>query len=284
MILRIEDIDSSRVRPGMAELAMTDLRWIGLDWDEGPDIGGPASPYYQSMRIDRYAEALDILKKAELVYPCSCTRSDIQRVASAPHLGEEGLIYPGTCSGRSVSDADNLADRMYAWRFRVDRSPVSWNDLFRGLICASTGSCVGDFIVWRSDGIPSYQLATVVDDAAMGVTQVIRGDDLISSTPRQLVLYQALGLKPPRFGHVPLVIGQDGRRLAKRNESIKLQTLRKAGISPKRILSWIGRSIGCDIKESEQTSDLIGHFRADNLSPHPVVFDPVMIGFSPGAD
>ncbi len=272
VILRIEDIDRSRVRPGMAELAMTDLRWLGLDWDEGPDQIGPSAPYEQSERLERYQEALERLKRDERVYPCTCTRSEINRAASAPHPGEEGPIYPGTCASRSSSDADSLGSRPYCWRFRVDRSSGSWEDRIRGQV---TASCNGDFIISRSDGDPSYQLAVVVDDAAMGVTEVIRGDDLVNSTPKQLMLYDALQLRAPRFGHLPLVVGSDGRRLAKRDHSIKLMTLRESGVDPQSLVGWLGESFGVGDGSESRPQELVSSFSLDRIPVSPAVFSQV---------
>jgi glutamyl-tRNA synthetase len=244
IVLRMEDIDASRVRPEATAGQIADLRWLGLDWDEGPDVGGPSAPYTQSERWEIYAAALEPLKRAERVYPCTCTRADIERAATAPHAGEEGPTYPGTCAGRSAGDAEALGDRPFAWRFRVPSGVVGWPDLIRGEQAIDPARVGGDFIVGRSTGAPAYQLAVVVDDAAMGVTQVIRGDDLVPSTPRQILLYRALGCEVPEFGHVPLAVGPDGRRLAKRDQSIKLAALRDAGVDPRRLVGWMARSCG----------------------------------------
>jgi glutamyl-tRNA synthetase len=244
VVLRIEDIDASRVRPGAAEGAMADLRWLGLDWDEGPDLGGPDAPYVQSERFPLYEASLGRLKAREMAYPCTCTRADIERAASAPHVGEEGPVYPGTCAGRSAEDAEALGDRPFAWRFRVPPGPVEWDDLFRGPSGLDPSRIGGDFVVGRSSGVPSYQLAVVHDDAAMGITQVIRGDDLVPSTPRQILLFRALGWDPPAFGHVPLAVGPQGARLAKRDQSIKLATLREDGVDPRRVVGLLAGSLG----------------------------------------
>jgi glutamyl-tRNA synthetase len=237
VILRIEDIDASRVRPEAISGAIDDLTWLGLDWDEGP--------YLQSHRLTLYDEALDVLKGRELVYPCTCTRADIARAATAPHAEDEGPTYPGTCADRSAGDARALGGRPFAWRFRVPAGAVTcWDDQVLGRVELAPARIGGDFVVGRSTGEPSYQLAVVVDDAAMGVNQVVRGEDLVPSTPRQLLLYQARGAPPPRFGHVPLVLGPDGRRLAKRDASIKLGMLRRAGVDPRRVVGWVARSCG----------------------------------------
>src|SRR5207253_3234116 len=198
IVLRIEDIDSPRVKPDAAAQLINDLRWLGLDWDDGPIV--------QSQRISLYAAALEKLQAQELVYPCTCTRSDVEQAASAPHPEGAEPIYPGTCAGRSVADAAALAGRPFAWRFRV-RDVPAFKDGFRGAIALSREQIGGDFVAWKSHGTPAYQLAVVVDDADNGITCVVRGDDLVTSTPRQLLLFSALGLPAPEFVHVPLVVG-----------------------------------------------------------------------------
>ena len=275
MILRVEDLDATRARIEAAEAAVVDLQWLGLDWDEGPDRGGPSFPYVQSWRKDGYADTLERLKAAERVYPCTCTRSDIERAASAPHLEDEGPTYPGTCSGRTVREAEILGDRPFAWRFRVPRGPVRWSDQFLGEVAIDPGRIGGDFVVGRLGLGPSYQLAVVHDDATMGVTEVIRGDDLVPSTPRQLLLYDALGWTPPAFGHVPLAVGSDLRRLAKRDGSLKLATLRESGVDPRRLVGWLARSCGwSDQIEPGPPSCWIDRFDLRTLPRKPWVVTP----------
>lgn len=267
ILLRIEDIDTSRARPGATEAAVADLCWLGLDWDAGP--------VHQSERLDLYRDTLDYLKRQDLIYPCTCTRAEVARAASAPHAEDEGPTYPGTCSGRSAGDADDLGDRPFAWRFRVPPGPVAWDDLFRGRQAVDPSRLGGDFLVARSPFAPSYQLAVVADDLAMGVDQVIRGDDLIPSTPRQILLSRALGGAPPAYGHAPLVVGPDGRRLAKRDGSIKLATLRESGVDPRRLVGWAARSCGwTDRVEPSAPADWIGRFDPATIPPDPVSFDP----------
>ncbi len=236
VVLRIEDLDATRVRASAAESAVVDLRWLGLDWDEGP--------FLQSQRGALYDRALHQLRAAELIYPCTCTRSDIARAASAPHAEDEAPSYPGTCSGLRASAADALAQRPFAWRFRVPPGPVSWEDQFLGPTSLEPSRQGGDFVVARHGFGPAYQLAVVVDDALMGITQVIRGDDLAPSTPRQILLYRALGAAPPDFGHVPLAVTADGRRLAKRDGSIKLAALREQGVDPRQLVGRLVQSCG----------------------------------------
>jgi glutamyl-tRNA synthetase len=236
VVLRIEDIDSPRIKPGAVEAIYTDLCWLRLDWDDEPLV--------QTRRLDVYQAALRRLQDQELVYPCTCTRTDVERAASAPHLEHEGPIYPGTCAGRRVADAKSLGDRPYCWRMRTGDVFEAFEDGFRGPTRLSLRDLGGDFVVWKSAGTPAYQLAVVVDDAAQGVTEVVRGDDLVPSTPRQLLLYRALGLTPPHFVHVPLVVGPDGRRLAKRHGDTRLATLREHGVSAQILLGLLGWSCG----------------------------------------
>jgi glutamyl-tRNA synthetase len=236
VVLRIEDIDSPRIKPGAAEQACDDLRWLGLDWDDGP--------FVQTERLALYQNALEELKRLELVYPCTCSRSDVERAASAPHADHESPVYPGTCAGRKASEAESLGDQPYCWRFRAAAGPWRFHDLYRGLTEVDCAALGGDFVVWKSAGTPAYQLAVVVDDAANKVTEVIRGDDLVPSTPRQLQLYAALGLTPPAFAHVPLVVGPDGRRLAKRHGDTRLSTVRNAGVKAEAVLGLLAWSCG----------------------------------------
>ena len=244
IVLRIEDIDASRVRPEAIQGAIDDLKWLGLDWDEGPDCVGPAGAYIQSQRLTDYEHAIAELKAQEYVYPCNCTRAEIARAASAPHAGDEGPIYPGTCSGRCASDEVFLVDQPFAWRFRVPAGVIAWDDLFLGPIKLDPSQVGGDFVVARNGLGPAYQLAVVVDDASMGVTEVIRGEDLVPSTPRQILLYRALGCPIPTFGHLSLVVDQEGRRLAKRDQSIKLSTLREQGTDPRQLVGRLAVSLG----------------------------------------
>jgi glutamyl-tRNA synthetase len=272
VVLRVEDIDTTRVREGAAREGIDDLRWLGLDWDEGPDIGGPSGPYVQSARLETYQAALDRLKEAERVYPCTCSRAEIARAASAPHAEDEGPTYPGTCAFRSARDAGSFARRPFAWRFRVGNETVPWDDLFLGSTVGDPAVFGGDFLIAREGMGPGYQLAVTADDTAMGVTQVIRGLDLVPSTPRQILINRALGWRIPEFGHLALVHSSDGRRLAKRDGSVKLATLRHSGCDPRRLVGWLARSLGMsEGVEPSRPADWLGSFSSSGVPAGPVL-------------
>jgi glutamyl-tRNA synthetase len=276
IVLRIEDIDSPRIKPGADRQACLDVQWLGLDWDEGPII--------QTERMDEYLAALVRLQRQELVYPCTCTRRDVELAASAPHLEHEGTVYPGTCAGRCVRDAEEIADRPHCWRFRVPPESPRFVDGFRGPTHLDLRQVGGDFVVWkapapgRTGSLPAYQLAVVVDDAAQGVTEVVRGDDLLPSTPRQLLLYEALGLTPPKFVHVPLVVGTDGRRLAKRHGDTRLSALREAGVRPEMLLGLLAWSCGWIAAiEPITPRELLALYRLETIPCEPFVLTPELL-------
>jgi glutamyl/glutaminyl-tRNA synthetase len=239
LILRNEDLDRSRCRPEFASAMFEDLRWFGFRWEEGPDCGGPVGPYSQSERYAQYREAFERLRRCGFVYPCTCSRRDVQLAAQAPHQSDEELIYPGTCRTKELNSARDLAASpscRVSWRFRVpDGELISFVDEARGSQSYEAGKDFGDFVIWRQDDVPAYQLAVVVDDAAMGITEIVRGSDLLVSTARQLLIYRALDLLPPHFYHCDLLTDEQGVRLAKRHDSLSLRSLRSQGITPESI-------------------------------------------------
>jgi len=238
LILRNEDLDTARVKPEFVPAMLEDLRWFGLHWQEGPDLGGPLGPYSQSERGPLYAAVFSKLRDQGFVYPCTCSREDVRRALNAPHAGEDEPVYPGTCrppngGGPTAHTRNPPASPRVNWRFRVpDGEVVRFNDGFYGGQQFVAGKDFGDFVVWRHDGLPAYQLAVVVDDASMGITEVVRGEDLLRSTARQLLLYRALGWSPPRFCHCPLLRDESGARLAKRHDALSLRALRAQGARP----------------------------------------------------
>ena len=236
LVLRNEDLDPARSRPEFVAAMLEDLRWFGFSWQEGPDCGGTFGPYSQSERRPLYLAALEKLRAAGCIYPCTCSRKDIQSAARAPHAADDDEpIYPGTCRPSGISEF-RLPATSFSWRFRVpDGESVFFHDAKLGPQQFVTGKDFGDFVVWRHDDVPSYQLAVVVDDAAMRITEVVRGADLLLSTARQLLLYRALGLPAPGFYHCPLVTDDSGARLAKRHDALSLRTLRAQGRSPESL-------------------------------------------------
>lgn len=236
-ILRIEDIDVPRTVPGSEQRIIDDLRWLGIEWDEGPDVGGPAGPYRQSERSSIYRAAFDYLREEQLVYPCRCSRKDLRSAPSAPH-GSEDAIYPGTC--RPENGCAPAAGEEVAWRFRVDHDPVvDFVDEQAGLVRMDLVSESADFVVLRRDGLWAYQLACAVDDGLMGITRVVRGADLLASTPRQIAVLRALGLAVPIYRHVPLMLDEKGEKLSKRDGSQGLDVLREQGSAKDEVLELL---------------------------------------------
>ncbi|HEX8909942.1 MAG TPA: tRNA glutamyl-Q(34) synthetase GluQRS [Anaeromyxobacteraceae bacterium] len=280
-VMRVEDLDGPRVRPGLEARMLAELRWLGLDWDEGPDLGGPHAPYRQSERLERYQAALDRLRRAEAVYPCFCSRAEIAAASQAPHgPSDEGPRYPGTC--RALSPAEVAARslrRAPAWRLRVAPGEIAFRDGVHGRRAFDVAAEVGDFVVARADGIPAYQLAVVVDDAAMGIEEVVRGDDLLSSTARQLLVYRALGLAPPRFAHVPLVTGEDGARLAKRHGALSLGELRERGADPRAVVGLLAALSGLAPEGGRLApAELVSGFALSRLATAPAVLRVELLG------
>jgi glutamyl-tRNA synthetase len=238
LVLRNEDLDSTRFKMEFVPAMIEDLRWFGFEWQEGPDCGGPFAPYNQSGRMEVYRAALEKLRAGGFIYPCTCSRKDIRSAARAPHAEDDEVIYPGTCRGNSKLKTQNSK---FAWRFHVpDGETIAFADGNCGEQRFVAGRDFGDFVVWRGDGVPAYQLACAADDAAMRITEVVRGADLLVSTARQILIYRALGLAPPAFYHCPLWLDEAGVRLAKRHDALSLRTLRARGVTPESLRqNWL---------------------------------------------
>jgi glutamyl/glutaminyl-tRNA synthetase len=254
LILRNEDLDIQRCRPEFVKAMLEDLRWLGIQWVEGPDCGGVFGSYSQSERRAHYLAAWKQLRQRGMIYPCICTRKDVAQSASAPNDWDDEPIYPGRCRPRSFPPTGRLEDPAppepqgepagVNWRFRVpDGEEVRFNDLHLGPQRMIAGRDFGDFIVWRRDDVPAYQLAVVVDDAAMRITEVVRGADLLKSTARQVLLFRALGIAPPSFYHCDLVRDEGGVRLAKRHDALSIRKLRELGWTPEQVRAGRGSSI-----------------------------------------
>ena len=253
MILRNDDLDSTRFKMEFVDAMLEDLRWFGFEWSEGPDCGGPFASYNQSERMKFYRAALEKLRSGGFIYPCTCSRKDIQAATRAPHANDDDEpIYPGTCRKKSYKlqvEGCKLGERprepatfnlqpvtKFSWRFRVpDGETISFTDRNFGEQKFTAGKDFGDFVVWRHDDVPAYQLSCVVDDAAMRISEVVRGADLLVSTARQILIFRALGLVPPDFFHCELMRDERGERLAKRHDALSLRTLRGQGIAPEKI-------------------------------------------------
>jgi glutamyl-tRNA synthetase len=271
-VLRVEDLDPPRIVRGAECRILEDLRWLGIDWDEGPDVGGPFGPYRQSERHEWYRQAVERLVEAGQAFACRCTRKQLRGDLSAPHGPErEPPPYPGRCAslglpvvvgGREASATSDGA-RGSAIRVRVPRDGIiRLTDRAFGEYSQDVASTVGDFVVRRTDGLYTYQLAVVVDDAAMSITEVVRGADLLHSTPRQIALQYLLGYPTPVYGHVPLVLGPAGERMAKRAEGLTIAALRAAGARPERLVGAMAHSLGLVKSPAPcRASELIEAFR-----------------------
>jgi len=276
VVLRIEDLDRPRIAAGAEDRLLDELRWLGLDWDEGPDRGGLHAPYRQSERTTHYQSALDRLLASGHAFLCACSRADVARAASAPHedQGDEGPRYPGTCLGVEPGEVERRAQalgRRPAVRFRAAAARCPFTDAVHGPADPFGAAGVDDFVLRRADGAPAYQLAVVVDDAAMEITEVVRGDDLLRSTPRQLALYAALGWRAPRFAHVPLVLSAGGERLAKRTRPPSVGDLRAAGVSAEEIVGALAASAGLVAEGTKvRAAELVEGFDFQRLRRGPV--------------
>lgn len=272
LVMRIEDIDTPRVRPDSEERILEDLTWLGLDWDEGVETG-PCAPYRQSKRSTLYEAALDRLATLGLTYPCDCSRKEIASSASAPHPGEEGPIYPGVCRNAPLQRAFR---RPAATRLAIPPNTlVRFHDPIHGRQEVDLATQTGDFVLRRGDGVFSYQLAVTVDDIAQGITQVVRGADLLSSTARQIFLMQCLGATPPTYAHAPLLVGPDGERLAKRARGVPVRDHREAGVDPRKLVARLARALGLADPSEDRLwpEDLVQRFCWDRVARGPVMVD-----------
>jgi glutamyl-tRNA synthetase len=237
LVFRNEDLDPQRSRPEFASAMMEDLAWLGIRWQEGPDVGGPFAPYEQSRRREFYLDAWRKLRDGGFIYPCDCSRKDLAQSAAAPNEGDDEPIYPGRCRERVGEASQHETPAGVNWRFRVpDSEVVTFDDLRQVPQSFTAGKDFGDFVIWRRDDVPAYQLAVVADDAAMEITEVVRGADLLKSTARQLLLLRALRLPAPVYYHCDLVRDEAGVRLAKRHDSLSLRNLRERGDTPQQVL------------------------------------------------
>ncbi len=276
LILRMEDLDLPRVKPGSNEQILKDLRWLGLDWDQGPGIGGPCAPYEQSARNPQYQQAFQQLLDNDLIYPCYCSRKDIQQAASAPHTHEHGPIYPGTCRDpvKRAAIKQRHPDKTTAWRYRVPSRTIEFEDRIIGHISQSLNREVGDFVIKRADGLFAYQLAVVVDDGVMGITDVVRGADLLDSTARQIELFEALSYPIPNFWHVPMMLDDSGARLSKRDGADSLEVWQQQGKSAEAVVGYLAFTAGLIAEERtistlELVQGLTLDLLRDKLINHP---------------
>jgi len=263
-ILRNEDLDRQRCKPGVSELNLSELQWLGLDWDEGPDVSGPWGPYHQSKRHAYYAEVLAQLR--EWVYPCYLSRKEVQAIASAPHGPIEGYGLKERELNQILSFCKQQEGKTPSLRFRGPQQKISFHDALQGPQAFE----VGDFILRRADGEWAYQLAVVADDLAMQITEVVRGDDLLPSTAAQIVIYQALGQPPPQFLHLPLLLDSEGNRLSKRKGDLTLHALRHSGIASHRVLGFLAYSLGL-LPELLEVSlyEVLKTYRIEQLNTSP---------------
>jgi glutamyl-tRNA synthetase len=238
LIFRNEDLDPQRSKANYVTAMFEDLQWLGIRWQEGPDIGGPFDPYEQSSRRELYMTTWLKLRDAGAIYPCTCSRKDLAMAAAAPNEGDDEPMYPGRCRDKIADAARHPTPGRVNWRFRVpDNEAIEFDDLRQGPQSYLAGRDFGDFVVWRRDHVPGYQLAVVADDAAMQITEVVRGADLLKSTARQLLLIRSLGLPIPAYYHCDLVRDESGTRLAKRHDALSLRTLREQGRTPQELLN-----------------------------------------------
>lgn len=277
-VLRIEDLDTQRCKPEFARLLEDDLAWLGLDWDEGGQMGGPHAPYFQSACGALYEAALQKISERARVYPCFCSRADLH-AANAPHLSDGTVRYSGRCARLSPAEAEALRrTRRPALRVAVPDMDITFADACRGTVTQNLAAECGDFILRRSDGGFAYQLAVVADDARMGITQVVRGGDLLSSTPRQIWLQQLLDLPTPHYAHTPLLVGENGVRLSKREQSLGMDALR-ARFSPEALTGWLAFLAGQQLSPAPvSAAALAGRFTWDRVPKTDIIVPAELMG------
>jgi glutamyl-tRNA synthetase len=285
-VYRVEDLDPPRVVAGAEQQQMRDLRWLGLDWDEGPDVGGAFGPYRQSERSAFYEQALARLAESGRLFPCTVSRKELASLSSAPHPGE-GLppypraLRPENLPARWYADHCARAATDAALRFRVSSRPVAFRDRVQGDLLHDVASETGDFVLKRKDGFYAYQLAVVVDDLAMGVTEVGRGADLLESTGRQIQLAEALGGEPPAYAHAPLLVQADGSKISKRDGGLSLASLRERGVAPEVVVGALAHAAGlAEPGESLAAGEFAERFSWDAIPPGPVHLGDTLLGSS----
>jgi glutamyl-tRNA synthetase len=282
VVLRMEDLDPERSKEHFARDILADLAWLGLDWDEGPDKGGPYGPYRQDERRGYYQECLEMLEARGLVYPCWCTRAELREAAHAdvvraPHAGEAEPVYAGTCLKLSDGERKSRREsgRRPSLRLSVPALHIEFTDLVLGPMAQDLSAGCGDFVLRRADGTHAYQLAVVADDAAQKITEVVRGADLADSTARQIHLFRTFGWAEPAFAHVPLLLNPDGRRLSKRRGDVDLGLLRQAGVSPRTVTGYLAWKAGLTASARPVSPhELIDGFSFAPLPRGPVVVEP----------
>lgn len=270
MVLRLEDLDPARCKREYCAQVEEDFRWLGLTWDIGGSEGG--EQYYQSNRDELYQSYLQKLEQKGLLYPCYCSRNELH-AASAPHRSDGVLLYAGTC--RTLTEEQRIERaklRCPATRVRVPDEVISFKDAIMGEVKQNLASECGDFILRRSDGVFAYQLAVVVDDALMGVNQVVRGEDLLDSTPRQIWLQRQLGFETPQYGHIPLLYGEDGHRLSKRQKDMDLGAIRRAGATPEQVIGRLAHWAGLiEREQAVSAAELVEEFAWERIQKEPII-------------
>lgn len=276
-VVRVEDLDAARSVPGAEQRIMDELRWLGLTIDESPELGGSYGPYRQSEKRARFGEVIAQLLTEDRAYACFCSRKEIAGASVAPHgESDDGPRYPGTCAKLTRAQiAERARTRPPAIRLRAETGAIQWIDRVHGERSDDVASTIGDFVLRRADMVPAYQLAVVIDDAEMRISHVVRADDLLTSTARQILLYRALGWNTPSFAHVPLVVGPDGVRLSKRHGAIGIGALRARGLTPSSVVGALAATLGlCEPGVSVTPTELVGAFAMRRLPRTPTTLDP----------